>query len=122
MRPIWFDGGQDMQCFYNFIKETKWSLNFNYWTGGTREEKCSWKWCHGNSLRNGTGSLTWASEQPDNVNGSEACLHLKIATNGTGPELFDKKCASKFIMACKVLPAIIKNSASNYRLIISERI
>jgi hypothetical protein len=103
MRPIWFDGRKDMQCLNNHIKSTNWTLNLNYWVGGSREENCTWKWCSTDGvLKNTSGDLMWASGQPDNLNGSEACLHLRIFNNGSDVALSDRKCTDKYVMACRV--------------------
>jgi hypothetical protein len=103
MRPIWFDGQKDMQCLSNYIKTFNWTLNLNYWVGGIREDVC-WKWCSSlGSLSSESADLAWMSREPDNVNGNESCLHLRIYNNGSNVALSDKKCSSKYVMACKVL-------------------
>jgi hypothetical protein len=105
MRPVWFNDGQDMQCLSNYVKSINWTLNRNYWVGGSRENNCSWKWCTSDGASmNVSGDVAWLPGQPDNVNGSETCLHMRVFSNGSNVALSDRKCADKYVMACRVCP------------------
>jgi hypothetical protein len=91
--------------FQYFSKAPHWILNYNYWTAGMKNScNSSFSWClsaTADTITQTSSSLAWDTNQPDNLGGNEACLHLKILKTG-GLKLTDKNCANKFIVACKV--------------------
>jgi len=98
-----------MNCVSNYVKFTNWTLNFNYWTGG-KQQGCwgEWGWCSSSGVDAVKEGLIWSPNQPDNQNGSEGCLHLRVFKNGSGVALSDRRCLDKYIMACEVVA--VKNS------------
>jgi hypothetical protein len=64
----------------------------------------SFSWCSATSdkIVQISNNLACENFQPDNLGGNESCLHLKVLKTG-GLKLTDKNCASKFIVACKVI-------------------
>jgi len=49
-----------------------------------------------------TENLTWAFNQPDNKNGADDCLQMRLMQNNTGIALLDRNCSDKFVIACEV--------------------
>jgi hypothetical protein len=87
------------------LKALYWKLNYNYWTAGKKNScNSSFSWCSATSdeIMQISNNLAWDKSQPDNLGGNESCLHVKILKTG-GLKLTDKNCASKFIVACKVI-------------------
>jgi len=100
MRPVWFKDDKEMECLAKEV--SNWTLNWNYWTGGT-QQSCwgQWAWCSAQGPDALVQGLRWAQGQPDNVNGTEGCLHLRILQNNTGLAISDKSCSRKYVMACQ---------------------
>jgi hypothetical protein len=66
-----------------------------------------WSWCTVDGpLPLGQG-MQWADKQPDNAQGNEGCVHLRVYKNGSLPALSDRNCSQKYFLACKV-PILIK--------------
>lgn len=131
MKPLIIETSYEQQCwskitgqlmwgsshliyeYYNYAKNLKihlfcsgmnWTLNYNYWTAGTRQGSCLgyYNWC--NSPGNATllGNLTWQSGSPKKKSGLEECIQLKLEINGGGARFRDKNCTAKFVFACQV--------------------
>jgi hypothetical protein len=102
MRPIWFKDLAEMQCLTKEVS-ANWTLNLKYWTGAT-QQSCwgQWSWCSGDAPDPLNQALNWAVGQPDNANGTEACVNLQVFKNGSTLALSDRNCNSKYFMACKV--------------------
>jgi len=99
MTPLNLLSVQEQKCLSDVTK-TNWTLNFNYWTGGTQQGcRGSWRWCGG-----GGGVfddlVQWESGQPDNKGGRQDCVHLRL--NNSNFLLTDRNCTDKYILACKV--------------------
>jgi len=90
--------------FLNDFDAVNWTLNFNYWTGGTQTGLFGqWSWCkQGHSPERLVKDLVWDTGEPDNKGGKEDCVHLRIGRNGTPVKLTDKNCSSLLIFACQV--------------------
>jgi hypothetical protein len=102
MRPIWFRDAFEMQCVSKEMS-SNWTLNQNYWTAAT-QQSCwgQWSWCTVDGpLPLGQG-MQWADKQPDNAQGIEGCVHLRVFKNGSLPALSDRNCSQKYFLACKV--------------------
>jgi hypothetical protein len=97
-----------------------WTLNYNYWTSGTRQGSClgNYSWCDpGNATLLG-GNVTWEPGSPDNKLGLEECLHLKIRSNGSGMWLTDKNCSARFIYACQAVCFVEKLQGGNESIMV----
>jgi hypothetical protein len=119
MRPIVFESVEELQCLSNFTnckcpKEkghnysiqnvANWKFNFNYWTGGIQRDcKGQWSWCSGSEASKVVNNLTWSLGQPDNKNGGDDCLQMRILQNETGIALSDRNCSDRYVIACEVL-------------------
>jgi len=100
MRPIWFKNASEMQCL---VKEmSNWTLNWNYWTGGKQSCSDQWTWCSVQGPEPLAMGLRWADGQPDNFQGDEECLHMRIYKNISGLVISDRKCSNKYVLACQV--------------------
>jgi len=101
MTPLNVDTVQKQKCLSDYVSKSNWTLNFNYWTGGTQQGcRGSWRWCGG-----GTGVfddlVQWEPGQPDNKGGRQDCVHLRL--NNSNFLLTDRNCTDKYILACQVL-------------------
>jgi hypothetical protein len=85
------------------LSTANWTLNFNYWTGGTTKNMPSqWSWCGTNPILGLNDNLKWEKGQPDNKGGNEECLHMRFVMNSTGAIITDRNCSLKYIYACEV--------------------
>jgi hypothetical protein len=104
MRPFWFKDLAELQCLAGEIASEEWKLNLNFWTAAT-QQSCwgQWSWCsRESSPLQLAQNLVWAERQPDNADGDEGCLHLRLFKNGSTPALSDRNCTFKYFLACKV--------------------
>jgi hypothetical protein len=100
MRPISFESAAEMQCLSDYVKSSQWNLNFNYWTGGLKQND-TWWWCPEEATRLSSGVI-WTKGQPDNKNSDESCLHMCINKTTKTVELSDRSCSNQFVLGCKV--------------------
>ncbi|XP_059474381.1 uncharacterized protein LOC132196029 [Neocloeon triangulifer] len=106
MTPIIIETAQEQSCLSNFTN-SNWTLNFNYWTGGTQQGcRGRWAWCSSSGLLDLNDNLTWSSGQPDNKAGNEECLHMRLNQNSSGVVLSDRNCTDKYVFACKGQPKV----------------
>ncbi|XP_065350640.1 macrophage mannose receptor 1-like [Cloeon dipterum] len=95
MQPIEIGNDAKYQCFKKLA--INWKYGSNYWTSGLRTQGKNFSWCHNNN-----GSVRfWAPGQPDNLNGSENCVHMNIKTENTTVYLTDKKCTNINVFSCQ---------------------
>jgi len=93
---------------YVFFFKANWQYNFNYWTGATQKGcKGQWGWCSGSEILPLPDNLTWAFNQPDNRNGADDCLQMRLFQNKSGIALYDRNCSDKFVIACEVHLTIV---------------
>jgi hypothetical protein len=114
MHPLSFESLIEQECFSSLLKCTQnlqnlihnydqrcsdnWTKNSNYWTDGIKKDS-AWHWSVANLTVPST--LQWDVSQPDNKNGNEDCLHVKLFP-GVGVKLTDRSCSHKYIYACQV--------------------
>jgi hypothetical protein len=68
MEPLLIESAKDLKCLSNVTKNSIWSGNFNYWTGGTQKDcRGSWTWCGKDGARMLNNDVTWDKDQPDNI-------------------------------------------------------
>jgi len=69
MSPLNVDTVQKQKCLSD-VSKSNWTLNFNYWTGGTQQGcRGAWRWCSG--LGTFDDLVQWEPGQPDNKEGEK---------------------------------------------------
>ncbi|XP_059489855.1 uncharacterized protein LOC132205044 isoform X2 [Neocloeon triangulifer] len=103
MAPLTFESPAKLECFRNMV--SKWKYNANYWTSGLRFNDRNFGWCVKNEtvLMDGV-NFTWAAGNPDNSNGTENCLHLKVNRTSANFLFSDRICTSLQFVACQGQP------------------
>ncbi|XP_065350639.1 uncharacterized protein LOC135946358 [Cloeon dipterum] len=100
MQPIEIGNDAKYQCFKELA--INWKYGSNYWTSGLRTQGSKFSWCTKNGSSEMTGSVDlWAPGQPDNLSGSENCVHLNIKKENTTVYLTDKKCTNINVFSCQ---------------------
>ncbi|XP_065340587.1 macrophage mannose receptor 1-like [Cloeon dipterum] len=95
MQPIEIENDAKYQCFKQLA--VNWKYGSNYWTSGLRTQGKNFSWCNNNN-----GSVHfWAPGQPDNLNGSENCVHMNIKKEKSSVYLTDKKCTNINVFSCQ---------------------
>ncbi|XP_059483401.1 uncharacterized protein LOC132201331 isoform X2 [Neocloeon triangulifer] len=112
MTTIALETMDELNCLSNFTSKN-WGYNFNYWTAGTSAGcKGQWAWCSSTISVPMMGNMTWASNQPDNADGNEKCMHMKLLQNNTGIVVSDRNCSKLFVIACEQMHPILCGIAS----------
>ncbi|XP_059489868.1 uncharacterized protein LOC132205048 isoform X2 [Neocloeon triangulifer] len=103
MAPLTFESPAKLECFRNMV--SKWKFNANYWTSGLRFNDRNFGWCVKNDtvLMDGV-NLPWAAGNPDNRNGTENCLHLKVNRTRADFLFSNRICTSLQFLACQGQP------------------
>jgi hypothetical protein len=65
--------------------------------------KGQWSWCSGVEASPIVENLTWSFGQPDNKNGGDNCLQMRLFQNATGIALSDRNCSDRYVFACEVI-------------------
>jgi hypothetical protein len=80
-----------------------WKYNQNYWTSARRTFiNDTFEYCLENTTF-GKASNLWGTDQPDNRNGSQNCIHLYINKTHKLAQLTDRNCNDSYVLACQVL-------------------
>ncbi|XP_065342122.1 uncharacterized protein LOC135940920 [Cloeon dipterum] len=100
MQPIEIENDAKYQCFKELA--VNWKYGSNYWTSGLRTQGSKFSWCTKSGYSEMTGSVDlWAPGQPDNLNGSENCVHMSIKKENTSVYLTDKNCTKINVFSCQ---------------------
>lgn len=86
-----------------------WMYNWNYWTSG-RKSGASYEYCFATSPQSvhlPVPSLYWAPTQPNNTV-NEQCIHMNFNRLLKVPQLHDKNCSQKYVLACQVCIQLIQ--------------
>ncbi|XP_059469358.1 uncharacterized protein LOC132193028 [Neocloeon triangulifer] len=75
MLPLMVENAWKRSCLQKFIDGPNWKHSSMYWTTGKRMDKTSFMWY---DKRANFSSNMWETGQPNNVNGLENCVMLRI--------------------------------------------
>ncbi|CAB3360421.1 Hypothetical predicted protein [Cloeon dipterum] len=110
MRTLTIENAEEQAGLSNLtvLLKDNWPINYNYWTSGTWKgaPEGQWSWCESAGTSTLDQSLKWESGQPDNLGGSEQCIHFSFAMNSSQAVLTDRNCSNRYIYACK-MPLIV---------------
>ncbi|XP_065346615.1 uncharacterized protein LOC135943876 [Cloeon dipterum] len=110
MQTLTIDNAEEQAGLTNLtvLLKDNWPMNSNYWTSGTWKgaPEGQWSWCESAGTSTLDQGLKWESGQPDNLGGSEQCIHFSFAMNSTQAVLTDRNCSNRYIFACK-MPLIV---------------
>jgi hypothetical protein len=101
-------GQEEVICY---LSASNWKYGSNYWTSGLRVTQKSFSWCS----KSGSTPIieaeqSWASEQPDNINSSQNCIHMNVIRENATVLLSDRKCTDYYVFSCQVYYLTQKNS------------
>jgi hypothetical protein len=103
MAPISFENLAEQNCLTN-LSQPIWPINFNYWIGGTQEDKYGqFYWCLNQSAVYLDANLIWANNTPD-YKTVKNCLQMKYVKTNTSIalQILNRNCSDKFVSACEV--------------------
>lgn len=75
----------------------------NYWTAARRTFKNdSFDYCLENATALAKAASYWGTNQPDNQNGTQDCIHMHINKTQNMALMTDRNCNDSFIFSCQV--------------------
>ncbi|XP_059471661.1 uncharacterized protein LOC132194423 [Neocloeon triangulifer] len=105
MTPLKISTSAKQSCLNSIVNVSTWRYNYNYWTYGLKfndSDKEAFWWCDPISATEvSNGTIEWQAGQPDNVGGSENCLHLQVVHTDLKMVVTNRNCADKYMLACE---------------------
>jgi hypothetical protein len=105
--PLFVSLPKNAQLNISALKNSaSWEYNLNYWTSARRIFKNNtFEYCHSNASSPLMATdKYWGHNEPDNKNGSQDCVHLKINKTAKVAQLTDRGCKDGYVFACQVPP------------------
>jgi hypothetical protein len=88
--------------FFTLCVQGFWSYNYNYWSGGSKDETSDPKWCPFNDSKPNNDVLKWELDKKDMFN----CMKMRILNKKAATPLqmvwSFKNCTTMSLLACKV--------------------
>ncbi|XP_059468726.1 uncharacterized protein LOC132192674 isoform X2 [Neocloeon triangulifer] len=98
MLPLMVENAWKRSCLQKFIDGPNWKHSSMYWTTGKRMDKTSFMWY---DKRANFSTNMWKAGQPNNVNGSENCVMLRIFKfDNYSVKLEDLNCQRLAVFSC----------------------
>ncbi|XP_059479027.1 uncharacterized protein LOC132198808 [Neocloeon triangulifer] len=105
MEPLTFDTAAKMNTLKSL--SPTWKYTTNFWTAANRVGPQNFSWCKKNgSAEINSTNIPWGFNQPDNINQSQNCLHIRVIKSNSSLYFSDRMCTDTYFLSCQGRPTL----------------